>query len=143
MFVILYVLILTLTFAGVLLKMTRITKNRRLSGGGKPKIKIGASTTPALVPLKAVVRQARGNMKVVVRIRPVNRNENSNRLVVRPVSESQLVFDPHEEEEGFFFHGVKQNGFRYVILFGFFFCLCCSIELKIFNIELEWLHSRS
>ncbi|XP_065582476.1 kinesin-like protein KIF18A isoform X2 [Artemia franciscana] len=92
--------------------MTRITKNRRLSGGGKPKIKIGASTTPALVPLKAVVRQARGNMKVVVRIRPVNRNENSNRLVVKPVSESQLVFDPHEEEEGFFFHGVKQNGFR-------------------------------
>jgi kinesin family protein 18/19 len=50
-------------------------------------------------------------MKVVVRIRPQNAKElgNNSRSVVRVLDYNMLVFEPKEEEEPFFYHGIKQN----------------------------------
>jgi len=56
-------------------------------------------------------KSSSANVKVVVRVRPENKREleNNSKSVVKVVDEHLLVFDPKEEEDGFFFQGVKQN----------------------------------
>ncbi|KAK2716497.1 hypothetical protein QYM36_006849 [Artemia franciscana] len=58
---------------------------RLLSGDDKPKIKIGTSATPSLIPPKEDIQQTRANVKVVVRIRPMNqtlmKNEKDSRSI--------------------------------------------------------------
>lgn len=48
------------------------------------------------------------NIKVVVRVRPLNERERSNRVVVDVVDDRMLVFDPKEEALPFFYQGVQQ-----------------------------------
>ncbi|XP_050506564.1 kinesin-like protein KIF18A isoform X2 [Diabrotica virgifera virgifera] len=52
------------------------------------------------------------NIKVVVRVRPQNtrEEEGNNRSVVQVVNDDFLIFDPEEDTQGFFFHGVQQKG---------------------------------
>ncbi|CAL4123338.1 unnamed protein product [Meganyctiphanes norvegica] len=54
---------------------------------------------------------SKANVKVVVRVRPENKREleHNAKCVVKVVDEHLLVFDPKEEEDDFFFQGVKQN----------------------------------
>ena len=48
-----------------------------------------------------------GRMRVYVRVRPVNQREASgnNRIVVEPVDENLVVFDPVDEEPQFYYKG--------------------------------------
>lgn len=50
------------------------------------------------------------NIKVVVRVRPLNQKEMqmNNRTVVDVVDDSMLVFDPKEQVPAFFYQGVQQ-----------------------------------
>ncbi|KAJ8970205.1 hypothetical protein NQ314_001352 [Rhamnusium bicolor] len=52
------------------------------------------------------------NIRVVVRVRPPNdREEGDNcRIVVKVVDDQMLIFDPKEDAQAFFFHGVQQKG---------------------------------
>uniref|UniRef100_A0A1A9WQ44 Kinesin motor domain-containing protein n=1 Tax=Glossina brevipalpis TaxID=37001 RepID=A0A1A9WQ44_9MUSC len=54
------------------------------------------------------------NMKVAVRVRPCNRtelelDENAKSNLLQVLDSTKLLFDPAEEDEEFFFHGVKQK----------------------------------
>ncbi|CAG5058509.1 unnamed protein product [Parnassius apollo] len=50
------------------------------------------------------------NVKVVVRVRPLNEREleQNSRIVVDVVDDKMLVFDPKEEIRPFFYHGIQQ-----------------------------------
>uniref|UniRef100_A0A7G3AN06 Ribosome-recycling factor, mitochondrial n=1 Tax=Lutzomyia longipalpis TaxID=7200 RepID=A0A7G3AN06_LUTLO len=50
-------------------------------------------------------------MKVAVRIRPFNRQEMeaNQRIIVRVIDEQNLLFDPDDDEDEFFFHGSKMK----------------------------------
>lgn len=50
------------------------------------------------------------NVKVVVRVRPLNEREQEqhNRILVDVVDDTMLVFDPKEEMRPFFYQGVQQ-----------------------------------
>lgn len=50
------------------------------------------------------------NIKVVVRVRPLNEKEMelNNRVVIDVVDDKMLVFDPKEEMRPFFYQGVQQ-----------------------------------
>ncbi|KAL4704896.1 hypothetical protein ACJJTC_018513, partial [Scirpophaga incertulas] len=50
------------------------------------------------------------NIKVVVRVRPMNKTEleNNSCIIVDVVDDKMLVFDPKEEIRPFFYHGVQQ-----------------------------------
>ncbi|XP_042223661.1 kinesin-like protein KIF18A isoform X2 [Homarus americanus] len=54
---------------------------------------------------------SKANLKVVVRVRPQNQREQENnaRCVVNIIDDHMLVFDPKEEDDGFFFRGVRQR----------------------------------
>ncbi|KAK7079533.1 Kinesin-like protein kif18a [Halocaridina rubra] len=54
---------------------------------------------------------SKANVKVVVRVRPLNEREaeNRERHVVKVVDERMLIFDPKPEEEDFFFKGIRQR----------------------------------
>ncbi|KAK8719425.1 hypothetical protein OTU49_014044, partial [Cherax quadricarinatus] len=70
---------------------------------------------------KALIRQlndevqfgaaSKANLKVVVRVRPQNKyeEENNARCIVKVVDDHMLVFDPKEENDGFFFKGIRQH----------------------------------
>uniref|UniRef100_A0A1A9UWC7 Kinesin motor domain-containing protein n=1 Tax=Glossina austeni TaxID=7395 RepID=A0A1A9UWC7_GLOAU len=51
------------------------------------------------------------NIKVVVRVRPCNRRELelNSRSVIKVIDTTTLLFDPDEEDDEFFFQGVKQK----------------------------------
>ncbi|XP_037811743.1 kinesin-like protein KIF18A [Lucilia sericata] len=51
------------------------------------------------------------NIKVVVRVRPYNRREleQNQRTIIKVMDQTTLLFDPDEDEDEFFFQGVKQN----------------------------------
>uniref|UniRef100_A0A1A9Z0N0 Kinesin motor domain-containing protein n=1 Tax=Glossina pallidipes TaxID=7398 RepID=A0A1A9Z0N0_GLOPL len=49
------------------------------------------------------------NIKVVVRVRPCNRKELNTRSVIKVIDTTTLLFDPDEEDDEFFFHGIKQK----------------------------------
>lgn len=56
------------------------------------------------------------NIKVVVRVRPLNEKESeqNNRVVIDVVDEQMLVFDPKEEMRPFFYQGVQQPNKNYL-----------------------------
>lgn len=51
------------------------------------------------------------NMKVAVRVRPFNRREleQNQRNIIKVLDHTTLMFDPDEDEDEFFFHGMKQT----------------------------------
>ncbi|XP_055607885.1 kinesin-like protein KIF18A [Uranotaenia lowii] len=53
----------------------------------------------------------RKNIKVAVRVRPFNRREleQNQRNIIKVLDRSTLMFDPDEDEDEFFFHGMKQT----------------------------------
>lgn len=55
---------------------------------------------------------SKANVKVVVRVRPENKRELecNAQSVLKVADEHLLVFDPKEEEDDFFFQGVRQSG---------------------------------
>ncbi|CAH2107684.1 unnamed protein product [Euphydryas editha] len=70
-----------------------------------------AKTSSSLVPSKSGSTQnMAANIKVVVRVRPLNDKEMdlNNRVVVDVVDDKMLVFDPKEEMRPFFYQGVQQ-----------------------------------
>ncbi|CAH0547633.1 unnamed protein product [Brassicogethes aeneus] len=52
------------------------------------------------------------NIKVVVRVRPLNDREHGENCknVIKIVDEQMMIFDPKEESQPFFYHGVQQRG---------------------------------
>ncbi|ROT71207.1 putative kinesin-like protein KIF18A-like, partial [Penaeus vannamei] len=54
---------------------------------------------------------SKANLKVVVRVRPQNAKELdcNARCIVKLVDDHMMVFDPKEEDEEFFFRGVRQR----------------------------------
>ncbi|KAG8297617.1 hypothetical protein J6590_031660 [Homalodisca vitripennis] len=54
---------------------------------------------------------AASNVKVFVRVRPLSEREQSHNLrsTIKVIDDRMLIFDPKEDTEGFFFHGVKQK----------------------------------
>ncbi|XP_037802306.1 uncharacterized protein LOC119596972 isoform X2 [Penaeus monodon] len=54
---------------------------------------------------------SKANLKVVVRVRPQNVKEQdcNARCIVKLVDDHMMVFDPKEEEDEFFFRGVRQR----------------------------------
>ncbi|KAK0093085.1 hypothetical protein PV326_014339 [Microctonus aethiopoides] len=52
------------------------------------------------------------SIKVIVRVRPPNEREQQDnyRTVVKVVDDKMMIFDPKEEENPFFYHGVAQKG---------------------------------
>ncbi|XP_033303992.1 kinesin-like protein KIF18A [Bombus bifarius] len=52
------------------------------------------------------------SIKVIVRIRPQNEHEQQGncKTVLKIVDDKMLIFDPKEEENPFFYHGVAQKG---------------------------------
>ena len=57
-------------------------------------------------------KQDGGNIRVVVRVRPENsqEQEGNHRVVIRVLDENVLVFDPKEEASPGFFHGKRRRG---------------------------------
>ncbi|KAI4471330.1 kinesin-related [Holotrichia oblita] len=55
--------------------------------------------------------KASANIKVVVRVRPPNEKESgeNSRMVVKVINDQLLVFDPEEDTQPFFYHGVEQK----------------------------------
>lgn len=51
------------------------------------------------------------NIRVAIRVRPFNRNEmeQNQRNIIRVLDTQNLVFDPEDDLEEFFYHGVKQK----------------------------------
>lgn len=51
------------------------------------------------------------NIKVVVRVRPYNRREleQNQRSIIKVMDEKTLLFDPDEDDDEFFFQGIKVN----------------------------------
>ncbi|XP_055841364.1 kinesin-like protein KIF18A [Episyrphus balteatus] len=51
------------------------------------------------------------NIKVAVRVRPYNRREleTNQRTIIKVMDKTTLLFDPDEEDDEFFFQGVKQH----------------------------------
>lgn len=83
--------------------MVRMEK-RPLAGGAKP-------SSATMAPSKCGSTQnMSANIKVVVRVRPLNEREltNNSRIVVDVVDDKMLVFDPKEEIRPFFYQGVQQ-----------------------------------
>nr|CAI5855001.1 unnamed protein product [Callosobruchus analis] len=60
----------------------------------------------------AIISSAHANIRVVVRVRPLNSRESgdNSRVVVEAVDQQMLVFDPEEKAQAFFFRGVQQKG---------------------------------
>lgn len=72
---------------------------------------LGGVKSCALAPSKSGSTQnMAANIKVVVRVRPLNQREldMNTRVVVDVVDEKMLVFDPKEEMRPFFYQGVQQ-----------------------------------
>lgn len=57
------------------------------------------------------VSTSQTNIRVVIRVRPFNRQEleQNQRNIIRVLDDSNLIFDPEDDNEEFFFHGVKQT----------------------------------
>lgn len=87
-------------------KGRKLTK-KRLSGNG---------TKPSTSGSTALSMQAQSgsqtSIKVIIRVRPQNEREfqGNSRSVIKVVDDRMLIFDPKEEENPFFYHGVVQKG---------------------------------
>ncbi|XP_039748795.1 kinesin-like protein KIF18A isoform X2 [Pararge aegeria] len=76
-------------------------------------VKVGT----ALVPSRSGSTQnMASNIKVVVRVRPLNDRElgQNNRTVIEVIDENRLVFDPKEDLPPFFYQGVQQPSKNYL-----------------------------
>ncbi|GJQ71189.1 hypothetical protein Trydic_g1088 [Trypoxylus dichotomus] len=60
---------------------------------------------------KSSSARSSANIKVVVRVRPPNEREtgDNSRMVIRVINDQLLVFDPEEDSQPFFYHGVEQK----------------------------------
>ncbi|XP_003703114.1 kinesin-like protein KIF18A [Megachile rotundata] len=87
-------------------KVKKLTKKRFSSNATKP----STSGTTALSIQTEPGSQT--SIKVIVRVRPENDRElQSNcRNIIKIVDDKMLIFDPKEEENPFFYHGVAQKG---------------------------------
>ncbi|XP_018569213.1 kinesin-like protein KIF18A isoform X2 [Anoplophora glabripennis] len=81
-----------------------LTKNRAIA-------RTVSRPTSAAVQV-AAVQPVVPNIRVVVRVRPPNEKEQGEncRMVVKVVDDQMLIFDPKEDAQAFFFHGVQQRG---------------------------------
>lgn len=87
-------------------KVKRLTKKRFSSNGTKPST---SGTTALSIQTES---GSQTSIKVIVRVRPENDRElQSNcRNIVKIVDDKMLIFDPKEDENPFFYHGVAQKG---------------------------------
>ncbi|KRT80094.1 Kinesin, partial [Oryctes borbonicus] len=60
---------------------------------------------------KVTSSRSSANIKVVVRVRPPNDREtgDNSRVAVKVINDQLLVFDPEEDSQPFFYHGVEQK----------------------------------
>ncbi|KOX78475.1 Kinesin-like protein KIF18A [Melipona quadrifasciata] len=88
-------------------KIKKLPK-RRLSSNG---IKLSMSGGTGL-SVQTESAGSQTSIKVIVRIRPKNQNEmqSNYKTVVKVVDDKMLIFDPKEEQNPFFYHGVAQKG---------------------------------
>ncbi|XP_017892310.1 kinesin-like protein KIF18A [Ceratina calcarata] len=86
-------------------KVKQFTKKRFSNNGGKPSTSGGIST------VQTNETSSQTSIKVIVRVRPQNDNEQQGncRTVVKVVDDKMLIFDPKEEDNPFFYHGVAQK----------------------------------
>jgi len=86
----------------------------------QPTSRVGLSRRPlqksttalrGLLSGNSIAEVQSSNIRVAVRVRPLNEREtNSNpQSVVKVANEKLLVFDPKDDKDNFFYHGVKQN----------------------------------
>lgn len=73
-------------------------------------LQYGKSASRALPSMCGSTLNMAANIKVVVRVRPLNEKERgaNSRVVVDVVDDTMLVFDPKEEMRPFFYQGVQQ-----------------------------------
>ncbi|XP_043527342.1 kinesin-like protein KIF18A isoform X2 [Frieseomelitta varia] len=88
-------------------KIKKLPKKRLSSNGIKPNM---SEDTGLSVKTESAGSQT--SIKVIVRIRPQNQNEmqSNYKTVVKVVDDKMLIFDPKEEQNPFFYHGVAQKG---------------------------------
>ncbi|KAK1118547.1 hypothetical protein K0M31_014854 [Melipona bicolor] len=89
-------------------KIKKLPK-RRLSSNG---IKLSMSGGTGLSVQRESAAGSQTSIKVIVRIRPKNQTEmqSNYKTVVKVVDDKMLIFDPKEEQNPFFYHGVAQKG---------------------------------
>ncbi|XP_076248696.1 kinesin-like protein KIF18A [Calliopsis andreniformis] len=87
-------------------KAKRLTKRRLSNNGPKP------STSGSTASSIQAESGSQTSIKVIVRVRPQNERElqGNCRSVIKIVDDRMLIFDPKEEENPFFYHGVVQKG---------------------------------
>lgn len=87
-------------------KVKKFTKKRLSSNGTKP------STSESTILSAQSDSASQTSIKVIVRVRPQNEHElqGNCRTVIKIVDDKMLIFDPKEEENPFFYHGVAQKG---------------------------------
>ncbi|CAD1473981.1 unnamed protein product [Heterotrigona itama] len=88
-------------------KIKKLPKKRLSSNGMKPSMSEGTGLS---VQTESAGSQT--SIKVIVRIRPQNQIEmqNNYKTVVKVVDDKMLIFDPKEDQNPFFYHGVAQKG---------------------------------
>ncbi|XP_076755580.1 kinesin-like protein KIF18A isoform X2 [Xylocopa sonorina] len=82
-------------------KAKKTTKRRFSSNGTKPSTSSVSRTNS----------DSQTCIKVIVRVRPRNEREHqsNSKTVIKVVDDKMLIFDPKEEENPFFYHGVAQK----------------------------------
>ena len=87
-------------------KGKKLMKKRLSSNGTKP------STSGSTVSSVRIDSGSQTSIKVIVRVRPQNERElqSNARAVIKVVDDKMLIFDPKEEENPFYYHGVAQKG---------------------------------
>lgn len=87
-------------------KVKKFTKKQLSSNGTKP------STSENTTSSIQIESGSQTSIKVIVRVRPQNDHElqGNCRTVVKIIDDKMLIFDPKQEENPFFYHGVAQKG---------------------------------
>ncbi|KZC07186.1 Kinesin-like protein KIF18A [Dufourea novaeangliae] len=87
-------------------KINKIPRKQVSVNGTKP------STSGSTASSIQVKSGSQTSIKVIVRVRPQNDRElqGSCRTIIQVVDEKMIIFDPKEEANPFFYHGVAQRG---------------------------------
>ncbi|XP_054012900.1 kinesin-like protein KIF18A [Hylaeus anthracinus] len=87
-------------------KVKKFAKTRACANGTNP------STSGSTVSSVQTETGSQTSIKVIVRIRPQNQREiqGNCKAAVKTVDDKMLIFDPKEEDNPFFYHGVAQKG---------------------------------
>nr|XP_034172678.1 kinesin-like protein KIF18A [Osmia lignaria] len=87
-------------------KAKKLAKKRLSNNGTRP------STSGSTALSIQTESGSQTSIKVIVRVRPQNDRElQSNcRSIIKLIDDKMLIFDPKEEENPFFYHGVAQKG---------------------------------